>query len=148
PGAAAADPDAVGALVPAMGPGLAVDARPSAPVTEYVLLVRTGPVPVAGPSAAWVVLPPVSGAAVDGDRLRWTWPEGCTEVVAVVRPDAPPQGPDDGTRRKVTNTRYEIDGGLPLPDGGGHVALFPCTRVGGRLLVGGEAPADARVRLG
>ncbi|WP_336027557.1 hypothetical protein [Geodermatophilus sp. FMUSA9-8] len=148
PGTAVADPDAVGALVPAMGPGLAVDARPSAPVTEYVLLVRTGPVPVAGPSAAWVVLPPVSGAAVDGDRLRWTWPEGCTEVVAVVRPDAPPEGPDDGTRRKVTNTRYEIDGGLPLPDGGGHVALFPCTRVGGRLLVGCEAPADARVRLG
>jgi hypothetical protein len=141
------DPDAVGALVPAMVPGLAVDARPSAPVTEYVVLTRTGSATVAGAGTAWVVLPPVADLVLDGDRLRWSWPEGCTEVVVVVRADAPPEGPDDpaATRRKVTSGRYEIDGGAPVP-GEGHLAVFPCTRVGGRLLVASEAPADARLR--
>ncbi len=141
-----------------MGPGLAVDARPAGPVTEYVVLTRhipTRDVPtrdgspaVAGASTAWVVLPPVTGAVLDGDRLRWTWPAGCTEVVVALRPDAPPTGPEDpaATRRKVTDGRYEVDGGLPLPGYAGHAAVFPCTRLGGRLLVGSEAPAEARVR--
>ncbi len=144
------DPAAVGALVPAMVPGLAVDARPPGPVTEYVVLTRTGSTAVAGASAAWVVLPPVSHLVVDGGRLCWTWPGGCTEVVVLLRPDAPPEGPDDpaATRRKVTSGRYEIDGGLPVSgDGGGHVALFPCLRMGGRLLVASEAPPDARIVL-
>ncbi|SFT53635.1 hypothetical protein SAMN05660657_01439 [Geodermatophilus amargosae] len=149
-GSVVADPEALGALVPAMGPGLAVDARPSAPVTGYVVLVRAGGSAVAGASAVHVSLPPVTGAALDGDRLRWDWPEGCTEVVVLLRPDAPPEGPDDpaATRRKVTNSRYDIDGGLPVPAGDvGHVAVFPCTRVGGRLVVSGEAPEEARLRL-
>lgn len=150
PGTVLPDPDAVGTPVPAMAPGLALDARPSAPVTEYVVLTRSGPAAVAGASAAWVVLPPVTGAARDGDRLRWTWPEGCTEVVVTVRPDAPPEGPDDpaATRRKVTNSRYDIDGGLPLAAAAGHAAVFACARAGGRLLVAGEAPPGARVHLG
>ncbi|GAB3203375.1 hypothetical protein GCM10027261_44750 [Geodermatophilus arenarius] len=85
-------------------------------------------------------LPPVTGVVLRGDRLRWDWPPGCTEVVVVLRPDAPPVGPDDpaGTRRKVTNSRYEIDGGLPVPAAPGHVAVFPATRVDGRLVVSDE----------
>ncbi|SFO46766.1 hypothetical protein SAMN05660359_03651 [Geodermatophilus obscurus] len=150
PGTVVPDPDTLGAPVPPISPGLAVDARPSMPVTEYVVLTRSGPAAVAGASAAWVVLPPVTGAARDGDRLRWTWPEGCTEVVVAVRPDAPPEGPDDpaATRRKVTNSRYDIDGGLPVDGAPGHVAVFACTRAGGRLLVAGEAPPGARVSPG
>ncbi|MGY1815356.1 hypothetical protein [Blastococcus sp. SYSU D00820] len=150
PGSVVPDAGALGALVPAMAPGLAVDARPSAPVTDYVVLTRTDAGTVAGAVASWVVLPAVAGLAVDGDRLRWTWPAGCTEVVVAVRPDAPPEGPDDpaATRRKVTSSRYDIDGGLPLPDAGSaHVAVFACARSAGRLLVAGEAPPEARVRL-
>ncbi len=106
------------------------------------------PAPAAAGAGA-VSLPPVTGLVRAGDRLRWTWPAGCTEVVVLVRPDAPPEGPDDpaATRRKVTNSRYDIDGGLPVPAGDpGHVAVFPCTRVGGRLVVSAEAPEGARLR--
>jgi hypothetical protein len=61
-----------------------------------------------------------------------------------------PKAPDDpaATRRKVTNSRYDIDGGLPLAAAAGHAAVFACTRAGGRLLVAGEAPPGARVHLG
>ncbi|SMO98981.1 hypothetical protein SAMN06273567_11511 [Geodermatophilus aquaeductus] len=124
------------------------------PVAGYVVVAsRLGvvaPEAVSGetrpPAAAPVSLPPVTGLALAGDRLRWTWPSGCTEVVVLLRPDAPPADPDDpvATRRKVTNARYEIDGGFPVP-GSGHVAVFPCTRDGGRLVVSAEG---ARLRLG
>ena len=38
--------------------------------------------------------------------------------------------------RKVTNTRYTLDGGFALPaERPLHVAVFACTRIGGSLAV-------------
>lgn len=142
------NPEALGVPVPSMGPGLAVDARPSTPICEYVVLTEDGPV-VAGASAAYVELPAVDDLQVTDGRLRWTWPPACTEVVVLYRADAPPVGSEDpqATRRKLTNTRYEIDGGLALPDSPVHVAVFSCVRRGSRLFVATEAPSTARILI-
>lgn len=139
------DPEQCGVLVPAMGSGLAVDSRPAAQVTEYVVLTVEADVAVVGAAAAYVELPPVTDLTVADGRLRWTWPPGCTEVLVVTRLDAPPISPTDpvASVRKVTNTRYDIDGGVRM-DGLCHVAVFPCTRLGARLLAATEAPRTAR----
>ncbi|MCH5641258.1 Ig-like domain repeat protein [Gordonia sp. ABSL49_1] len=66
---------------------------------------------------------------VDG-RLRFDWPVGVTEAMVVIRPDQPPSDPADPQARgtKITNTRYEIDGGFVLPAGARHVAVASCRR--------------------
>ena len=94
-----------------------------------------------------VDLPPVGRLRTAGDRALWDWPPGCTEALLVWREDAPPTSADDpqAQRRKVTNTKYEIDGGAPLPAGPLHLAVFPCTRDGGELVAAPEAPAGARL---
>ncbi|MBF6212577.1 hypothetical protein IU433_19210 [Nocardia puris] len=92
-------------------------------------------------------IPVVSALRENGGLLQFDWPTGVTEVMVVARPDAPPLTPDDPQARawKVTNMRYEIDGGvrvpadLPRPC---HVAVASCRREpNGRLIVaGGFAP--------
>ncbi|MBW3640498.1 MAG: hypothetical protein KY451_11730 [Actinobacteria bacterium] len=153
PGTVVTDPTQFGDVVPAMGPGLAVDRRPSTSYVGYVVLT----VPVAcaggavvGAAAAYIDLPPVFGLHADDGRLRWDWPPGCTEVLLAWRSDGPPLHPYDpaAQTRKVTNTRYEIDGGAPLsPERPLHLAVFAATRARGPLQIACEAPASARLML-
>jgi hypothetical protein len=143
------DPDELGTPVPGMAPGLAVDGRPSAAVTHYVVLTRSAATAVAGASAAFVAPSPVTGAEIAGGRLRWDWPAGCTEAVVAFGRSEPPSGPADPetVSRRITNARYEIDGGVAVPDGHLHAAVFTCLRVDGRLHVSSEAPPGARAQL-
>jgi hypothetical protein len=149
-GALVADPDALGVVVPAAGPGTAVDRRTSGRAT-YVVLTLDGGTAVAGAAVVVVDVPPVRRLRVEAGRLLWDWPAGLTEVLVVWRADRPPTRPDDpgASRRKVTNTRYEIDGGAaPPPERPLHVAVFACTRDGSTLHPALVAPPDARVTLG
>jgi hypothetical protein len=136
-GSFVADPASCGEVVPGMGPGLAVDRRPAAP-TRYIALTIDGAV-VAGAVAWYLELPPVTGLRVAGGLLQWEWPPGCTEVMVVWRTDVSPEGAGDPAAsgsRKVTNTRYTIDGGLALPpERPMFVAVYACTRMGGILAV-------------
>ncbi|MCK9897407.1 hypothetical protein MXD60_22915, partial [Frankia sp. AgB32] len=94
-------------------------------------------------NAADALAPPTGLCWVEG-RLRWTWPAGCTEMMVVRRGNGPPTGADDpqAQAQKVTNTRYEIDGGVALPSSRPvHVALFCCARPGGALVVATSAGA-------
>jgi hypothetical protein len=143
------EPDELGTPVPGMAPGLAVDGRPSATVTHYVVLTRSSATAVAGASAAFVTTAPATGAELAGGRLRWAWPVGCTEAVVVFGRSEPPSGPADPetVSRRITNARYEIDDGVAVPDGHRHAAVFTCLRVDGRLHVSSEAPPGARAQL-
>ncbi|GIJ56334.1 hypothetical protein [Virgisporangium aurantiacum] len=140
-GSLVSDPSTYGEVVPGMGPGLAVDRRPSGP-TRYLALTVDGAA-VAGPVTWYLELPPVTNLRVTDALVQWDWPAGCTEVMLVWRADAPPESAGDpaaaGTR-KVTNTRYTLDGGFALPaDRPLHVAAFSCTRMGGTLAVATNA---------
>ncbi len=102
------------------------------------------------PRTAADELSAASDLRLEHDRLRWTWPAGCTEMMLAWRVDAPPVGAPDSQAqvRKVTNTRYEIDGGVPLPATRPlYVALFGCLRESGRLVVATLAAPGARIRL-
>jgi len=106
-------------------------------------------VSAAAPASAADALAPPSGLTWAQGVLRWTWPAGCTEMMVVCRADAPPEGTADprAQARKVTNTRYEIDGGATVPPQRPlHVALFACVRLDGRLAV--ATSAGARLRIG
>ncbi len=75
--------------------------------------------------------------------LVFDWPLGVTEAMVVVRHDRPPGTPDDpdATAWKITNMRYQLDGGLVLPSSVAlpcHVAVASCKREGATLVV---APA-------
>jgi hypothetical protein len=77
-------------------------------------------------------------------EATWTWPPGITEVF-VAWGDTPPASAAVG--RKVTNTRYEIDGGAMLEGvpPGAHLAVFAGTRSpAGELQWSVDAPAAAR----
>jgi hypothetical protein len=104
--------------------------------------------PVAATAAD--TLAPAADLRLVAGRLQWIWPEGCTEMMVVWRADGPPVAADDpaATVRKVTNTRYEIDGGVAVPASRPlHVAVFGCVRVGGRLVVAATAAPSARQSL-
>ncbi|MEV0292833.1 Ig-like domain repeat protein [Nocardia sp. NPDC050710] len=97
-------------------------------------------------------IPAVSQLAERNGLLVFTWPVGITEVYVVVRPDAPPFSPDDPQARswKVTNMRYEIDGGVRIPpeiDRPCHIAVASCRREpnGSLTIASGFAPG-ARFR--
>ncbi|WP_194814464.1 Ig-like domain repeat protein [Nocardia sp. XZ_19_385] len=68
-------------------------------------------------------IPTVSNLAIHDGRLTFDWPTGVTEVMVVARPGTPPVTPTDpqATSWKVTNTRYEIDGGVLI-----QPTLTPC----------------------
>lgn len=137
-GTAVADVANLGVSLAAMTPGLAMDVRPTQPITDYLAVTcEDGKISVAGASARFIAIPAMSGLAVVEDRLSWAWPSGCTEAVIVWRGDTTPTGPDDGAaqRRKLTITRHEIDGGLLLPPQRPlHLAIFGCARVEGQLV--------------
>ncbi|MEV6098326.1 Ig-like domain repeat protein [Nocardia sp. NPDC051981] len=112
--------------------------------------------------------PDAAGGGPDGDRpsgmpsvrslteqrglLVFEWPIGITEVMVVARPDAPPVDPEDPRARrwKVTNMRYEIDGGVRIPSEiprPCHVAVASCRRdATGTLTVAAGFGPDARIR--
>lgn len=78
-------------------------------------------------------IPVVSALAEQAGLLTFTWPPGITEVMIVARADHPPTAPDDPGARtwKLTNTRYQIDGGLRLPPDlprPCHLAIASCRR--------------------
>jgi len=87
------------------------------------------------------------GAVRDADgrlRVTWRWPSGVTE--AYVAFDAGPPGEPGGQGRKVTNMRYELDGGALLDDvpAGAHVAVFAGRRDAAGVLQWGAAPDRSR----
>ncbi|MFI6363689.1 Ig-like domain repeat protein [Nocardia sp. NPDC050630] len=97
-------------------------------------------------------IPTVTGLAEQAGLLVFMWPIGVTEVMAVVRPDQPPINPDDPKARswKVTNMRYEIDGGVPIPPDiprPCHIAIASCRREpNGNLTVAAGFAPTARIR--
>ncbi|MEU1428550.1 Ig-like domain repeat protein [Nocardia sp. NPDC005746] len=97
-------------------------------------------------------LPTVRGLAERNGLLVFQWPTGITEVMVVARADAPPIDPDDprAQRWKVTNMRYEIEGGVRIPaeiPRPCHVAVASCRREpSGTLTVAAGFGAAARLR--
>jgi serine/threonine protein kinase len=84
--------------------------------------------------------------------LVFVWPSGITEAMVVVRHDRPPETPDDpaATAWKITNMRYQLDGGLLLPTSVAppcHVAVASCRREGGTLVVAPEFDPTARATV-
>ncbi len=150
PGSVLAEPARLGDLVPAMGPGLAIDRRPAAPQLYVVLTTSADGSAVVGACAAYLELEPVHGLQIQDGRLHWQWPPGCTEVLLTCRSDSPPEAAyeQQATTRKITNTRYEIDGGAALPpERPLHVAVFTAARVHGALHAAAEAGPDARLHV-
>ncbi|MCP9623979.1 fibronectin type III domain-containing protein [Nocardia otitidiscaviarum] len=97
-------------------------------------------------------IPVVENLAIRGDVLTFDWPLGVTEVMVVVRTDSPPVAPDDPDARawKLTNTRYQIDGGgrlpadIPRPC---HIAIASTRREpNGMLTVAAGFVSSARIR--
>lgn len=76
-----------------------------------------GPAPAPFPAPP-PVAPPVDGLTVSRDggdaHLTWSWPEGVTEVWVAVGAGCTPTDPGQGEGRKVTNMRYDLDGGVRL----------------------------------
>jgi hypothetical protein len=92
-------------------------------------------------------------AASAAGPLTFDWPPGVTEAMVVVRGDRPPAAPDDpaATAWKITNMRYELDGGLRLPASVAlpcHVAVASCTREGGALVVAPGFDPTAHAAVG
>ncbi|MEJ3653359.1 protein kinase [Actinomycetes bacterium KLBMP 9759] len=85
--------------------------------------------------------------------LLFEWPSGVTEAMVVVRQDRAPESPDDpaATAWKITNMRYELDGGLVLPPSiprPCHVAVASCERSGGTLVVAPTFDPTAHTAVG
>ncbi|MFE0751750.1 Ig-like domain repeat protein [Gordonia sp. NPDC058843] len=94
--------------------------------------------------------PPITSVRVEGDIVRFDWPAGVTEAMVVIRPDAAPEHPADpsAVSSKVTNTRYQIDDGYPIPANiprPCHVAVASCRRSPhGKLVVASAFGPSAR----
>ncbi|MGW4354246.1 hypothetical protein ACWELJ_19380 [Nocardia sp. NPDC004582] len=106
----------------------------------------------ASPDAEPSGMPTVRGLGEREGLLVFQWPTGITEVMVVARADAPPVDPDDphARRWKVTNMRYEIEGGVRIPaeiPRPCHVAVASCRREpSGTLTVAAGFGAAARLR--
>jgi len=138
---------------------------PGAPIPEYEIVARLGDrfsEPVVSTAVEPVEdseetgdsgFPPVRHLAVaSADTLVFDWPDGITEAMVVVRGDRPPTSPDDpaATRWKITNMRYQLDGGLRIPASVPrpcHVAVASCQRDGGALVVAPAFDRTARAVL-
>ncbi|MEU2251963.1 Ig-like domain repeat protein [Nocardia xishanensis] len=96
-------------------------------------------------------IPVVTGLAERAGLLTFVWPTGITEVMVVARTDGPPAAPDEPEARawKVTNMRYEIDGGVRVPPDlprPCHIAVASCRREpNGKLTVAAGFAPDARI---
>ncbi|MET7774028.1 Ig-like domain repeat protein [Nocardia sp. NPDC005366] len=130
-----AEPSATGSGVPQVRTG--------------VSRAQTDPADEPNPSG----IPTVDGLADRGGLLVFTWPVGVTEVFVVARSDAPPATPDDPLARawKLTNMRYEIDGGVRIPPDlprPCHIAVASCRRESnGSLTVAAGFAPTARIHL-
>ncbi|MFE3190000.1 Ig-like domain repeat protein [Nocardia sp. NPDC059240] len=97
-------------------------------------------------------MPTVRGLTEQRGLLVFEWPTGITEVMVVARPDAPPVDPHDphARRWKITNMRYEIEGGVRIPPEiprPCHIAIASCRREPtGSLTVATGFAAAARIR--
>lgn len=86
-------------------------------------------------------------------RLTFDWPPEVTEVYVTSRVGGPPRSPVDPTARswKVTNTRYQIDGGAALPADlprPTHLAVAACRRgPDGTLVLAPDFAPTAHLRL-
>ncbi|QLY29715.1 hypothetical protein H0264_31505 [Nocardia huaxiensis] len=104
------------------------------------------------PPAAPSGMPTVRNLAEHGGLLIFEWPTGITEVMVYARADAPPTAPDDPQARawKVTNTRYQIDGGARVPGDVPrpcHLAVASCRRdPSGTLTVAAGFAPDSRIQ--
>ena len=109
-------------------------------------------VPAADPGPD--VFPAVQHLTVTASgALAFTWPSGITEAMVVVRQDRSPETPGDpaATAWKITNMRYQLDGGLLLPASVArpcHVAVASCRRDGGSLVVAPGFDPTARAAVG
>ncbi len=98
--------------------------------------------------------PPVRALTVAAPgTLTFDWPSGITEAMVVVRRDRAPAAPDDpaATSWKITNMRYQLDGGLLLPASVPrpcHVAVASCRRERGVLVVAPGFGPTARASVG
>ncbi|WP_068062925.1 hypothetical protein [Nocardia xishanensis] len=96
-------------------------------------------------------IPVVTDLAERAGLLTFVWPRGITEVMVVARTDGPPAAPDEPEARawKVTNMRYEIDGGVRVPPDlprPCHIAVASCRREpNGKLTVAAGFAPDARI---
>ncbi|WP_306363927.1 Ig-like domain repeat protein [Nocardia sp. CC227C] len=146
-GSAAGSGGAMDASAPADASGTAVPAAASGSAAPAGFAGADDPATPA-PSG----IPVVAALAIRGGLLTFDWPLGVTEVMVVVRTDAPPVAPDDPDARawKVTNTRYQIDGGVHLPAGiprPCHIAIASTRRESnGMLTVAVGFAPSARIR--
>lgn len=114
------------------------------PAAEHELARAADPMPGG--------IPVVARLAERGGLLVFDWPAGITEVMVVVRTDRPPLTHDEPGARawKVTNMRYQIDGGVGIPADVArpcHVAVASCRRdPDGRLRVAPGMAPTARIR--
>jgi hypothetical protein len=132
-----AELDALGTMLPR---GRPVDLLAGGP-RWYVPVTLDGGEGVTSPVVGHPGFPPVADVTVtDGaDHLlvRWAWPEGCTESQVSWR------GPGGAGQAKVTNMKYQIDGGFRLPvaaPGAYEIAVAPGARLGRDLVW--SAPRD------
>ena len=135
-------------------PSLATDRGSVAPQPAASPAVSSpagdGPAPDGGPAADFPAVQHLVVAA--SGTLEFEWPRGITEAMVVVRQDRPPTAPDDpgATAWKITNMRYQIDGGLLLPasvDRPCHVAVASCRRDNGTLVVAPGFDPTARTTV-
>ncbi len=128
---------------PARSPAPPPQSAPPSPTVD--------PAPDATPPGG---IPAVQHLTVDtSGALAFSWPPGITEAMVVVRQDRPPDTPADpaATAWKITNTRYQLDGGLQLPISVArpcHVAVASCRREGGTLVVAPAFDPTARATVG
>lgn len=90
---------------------------PSAPKVDYTRRRRPKPEPDPVIEEPTGPPPAVTGLVLQregqgGLRVTWEWPVGVTEVVVATGPGGGPNAL--GAGRKVTNAKYEIDGGVRL----------------------------------
>lgn len=101
--------------------------------------------PAITPPAASAIDGVVAVREADGRlRVTWRWPSGITE--AYVAYGGTPPGAVGVQGRKITNTRYELDGGALLDDvsRGAHIAVFAGRRDASGTLHWSETQARAR----
>ncbi|MCA4993858.1 hypothetical protein HWD35_03950 [Tsukamurella tyrosinosolvens] len=138
------------APTPAPAPAPAPAATPPpAPSTPTPVAPRPAPSAPGLP----VDFPAITNVAFTDGRVTFDWPPEVTEVYVTSRVGGAPRSPVDPTARswKVTNTRYQIDGGAILPADlprPAHVAVAACRRgPDGTLLLAPDFAPTAHLLL-
>jgi len=135
------EPDGAAAPRPSARPQRRRPAPAPLPAPRAAAPAQPSPAKPSGPTIAAIA------AAREGDgrlRVTWQWPEGITEAY-VAYDQSPPAGAS-APGRKVTNMRYELDGGALL-DGvpsGAHLAVLAGRRDAAGVLQWSEPQPRAR----